>query len=186
MSQVVNYTVKASFLRRSRSDVSERIKESLFANPSTTLSIFKMSKVFDYSRVINLWPTCIDLGARFIHLKVSSLIVTGEHAGGCAVEVFSFVLANYLISCSSVIYNLELRSLRGIPVWPNPQLIKHDFSTWTLLRAQICALHLNICVVQCNSILSVLQPRPPLECLPAVVLQQRGPCVPRIYQIQPA
>ena len=56
-----------------------------------------MSEVFDDTRVINLRATRINLGASLTHLKVCCLIVTCKHTGGCAVKVFPFILANYLI-----------------------------------------------------------------------------------------
>lgn len=111
-------------------------KELCFlANTCTAIFLFEISQILDNSWVVYLGATCINLCACLTHLKICSLIVTSKHTCSCTIEELSSIFTNNLIPRSGAVHNLQLRRLRSIPIWSNPQLVKHDLGAWAFFWA---------------------------------------------------
>ena len=79
----------------------------------------------------------VDSDPRLTHLKVGRLLVTSKHILSCPIEDLAVILLDQVVPHYCIIDNFFRGDFLRVPIRTDPELLKHNFCTWTLWRAEM-------------------------------------------------
>lgn len=164
--------------------ITEGVKVRFPADACTAVLILEGGQVPDDLRVIDGWAIRVNCSPSLTQLEICCFLITCKHVLCCTIENLPVVLLDQVVAHDSIIYDFLIGHFLRIPVWPNPQFLKHDLGAWALGRAQMSLFHLCVCVIECDRKPPVLQTGPPLEIVAAIVLDQGCPDISSIDQVE--
>jgi hypothetical protein len=183
-AEVIYDILEARLEWRAILHITEGVKVRLPTDACTPVLIFEGCQVPDDLRIVDCWAIRVYCSPRLTQLEISRFLIACKHVLCCTIKHLSVVLLDQVVAHDSIIYDFLIGHFLGIPVWPNPQLLKHDLSARALGRAQISLFHLCVCVIKCDRKPPVLQTGPPLKIIAAIVLDQGCSYISSIDQVE--
>ena len=183
-AEVIYDVLVAGLEGRAILHITEGVKVRLPADACTPVLILEGGQVPDDLRIVDGWTIWVNCSPRLTQLEICRFLIACKHVLCCTIKHLPVVFLDQVVADDSIINDFLIGHFLRIPVWPNPQLLKHNLSARALGRAQISLFHLCVCVIECDRKPPVLQTGPPLEVVPAIVLDQGCPDISSIDQVE--